>query len=69
MGSVSGCRPEPGIVYVAGIDIAGEAEGGEDAALRFLKPRHDSTVVTIGELNFTPSPTARLTDVGQPSQI
>ena len=39
-------------VYVAGIDLAGEAEEGEDAALRALKPKQDSTVVTIAELDF-----------------
>ncbi len=48
---------EPGQVYVAGIDLAGEAEEGEDAALRSLKPRQDSTVVTIAELDFTTSAT------------
>jgi len=40
-------------VYVAGIDLAGEAEGEEGAYLRALKPRQDSTVVTIGELDFS----------------
>ncbi|MBA7596039.1 hypothetical protein ES703_03008 [subsurface metagenome] len=45
--------PEEGKVYVAGIDLAGEAEEGEDAMLRALKPRQDSTVVTIGELDFS----------------
>ena len=35
------------------LDIAGEAEEAEDAALRSLKPRRDSTVVTIGELDFS----------------
>ncbi len=44
--------PEPGKVYVAGIDIAGEAEETE-AGLRQLKPRQDSTVVTIAELDFS----------------
>ena len=50
-------RHHPGAngIYVAGIDLAGEAEEGEDAALRALKPRQDSTVVTIGELEFPPS--------------
>ena len=50
------CRlrlPKRGKVYVAGIDLAGEAEEGEDAMLRALKPRQDSTVVTIGELDFS----------------
>ncbi|MGB2854767.1 MAG: hypothetical protein WBC55_09995 [Dehalococcoidia bacterium] len=45
--------PAKGKVYVAGIDLAGEAEEGEDAILRAIKPRRDSTVVTIGELDFT----------------
>ena len=39
-------------VYVAGIDIAGEAEEGRDEVLRATKPRQDSTVVTIGRLVF-----------------
>jgi len=40
-------------VYVAGIDLAGEAEAEAGAYLRALKPRQDSTVVTIGELDFS----------------
>jgi hypothetical protein len=44
---------EQGKVYVAGIDIAGEAEVEEGAYLIGLKPRQDSTVVTIGELDFS----------------
>ncbi len=39
-------------IYVAGIDLAGEAEEAEDEFLRAIKPRQDSTVVTIGELDF-----------------
>jgi hypothetical protein len=46
-------RPDRGKVYVAGIDIAGEAEVEEGAYLISLKPRQDSTVVTIGELDFS----------------
>jgi len=46
-------HPEAGKVYVAGIDVAGEAEEGEDAQLRAVKPRQDSTVITIGELDFS----------------
>ena len=46
-------RANPGAVYVAGIDLAGESEEAEDAALRSAKPRQDSTVVTIGELDFS----------------
>ena len=40
-------------VYVAGIDIAGEAEVDEGTYLTGVKPRQDSTVVTIGELDFS----------------
>jgi len=46
-------KPAQGKTYVAGIDLAGEAEGEEGAYLRALKPRRDSTVVTIGELDFS----------------
>jgi hypothetical protein len=46
-------QPEPGRVYVAGIDLAGEAEDTGGASLGALKTRHDSTVVTIGELDFS----------------
>ena len=46
-------QPESGRVYIAGIDLAGEAEEEEGAILRALKPRQDSTVVTIGELDFS----------------
>jgi len=45
-------RPEAGKTYIAGIDLAGEAEGEEGAALRAAKPLKDSTVVTIGEVDF-----------------
>ena len=46
-------RAERCKVYVAGIDLAGEAEVAEGAYLIGLKPRQDSTVVTIGELDFS----------------
>lgn len=42
-------RPAPVKVYVAGIDLAGEAEGKDG----HLKPSQDSTVVTIAELDFS----------------
>jgi hypothetical protein len=45
-------QPGTGQAYVAGIDLAGEAEDAEDAHLRALKPRQDSTVVTIAGLDF-----------------
>ena len=47
-------RGETGKVYVAGIDLAGEAEDAEGDYLRSVAPRKDSTVVTIGELEFLP---------------
>lgn len=46
-------QPETGKSYIAGVDIAGEAEEAEGAILRALKPIKDSTVVTIGELDFS----------------
>ena len=46
-------QPDYSKAYVAGIDLAGEAEEEEGARLRVLKPRQDSTVVTIGELDFS----------------
>ena len=42
--------PKDKATYLAGIDLSGEAEEADDARLRALKPRQDSTVVTIGEL-------------------
>lgn len=45
-------QPEAGKTYIAGIDLAGEAEEEEGAYLRAIKPRQDSTVVAIGELDF-----------------
>ncbi|HEX77489.1 MAG TPA: hypothetical protein G4O03_03635 [Dehalococcoidia bacterium] len=46
-------QPLPGESYVAGVDVAGQAEEAQDAPLRALKPRQDSTVVTIGRLDFS----------------
>ena len=46
-------HPVPGRIYVAGIDLAGEAEELERAQLRDLKPRQDATVVTIAELDLS----------------
>jgi hypothetical protein len=42
-----------GKIYVAGIDLAGEAEKTDDIQLRALRPRRDSTVITIGELDYS----------------
>jgi hypothetical protein len=43
-------HPEDGKIYVAGIDLGGESEVAADAMLRSLKPKQDSTVITIGEV-------------------
>jgi hypothetical protein len=45
-------HPTPGRFYVGGIDLAGEAEV-EEGYLINSKPRQDSTVITIGELDFS----------------
>ncbi len=45
--------PEKGKLYIAGIDLAGEAEEGDEERLSVKNPRQDSTVVTIGELDFS----------------
>jgi hypothetical protein len=46
-------QAEAGKIYVAGIDLAGEAETEDDAWLTAAGPRRDSTVVTIGQLDFS----------------
>ncbi|MEE9203067.1 MAG: hypothetical protein V3U31_07735, partial [Dehalococcoidia bacterium] len=46
-------RPSPGVVYVAGVDLAGEAEEGQDELVREQQPRRDSTVVTVAALDFS----------------
>ena len=48
-------QPRPGEIYLAGIDLAGEAER-EDGELRALKPRQDSTVLTIGRVDYSRGP-------------
>lgn len=44
---------DAGKIYVAGIDLAGEAEEEEGVRLRTLELRQDSTVVTVAELDFS----------------
>jgi hypothetical protein len=44
---------EIGRVYVAGIDIAGEAENEEQIVSHAVRLRQDATVLTIAELDFT----------------
>ena len=46
-------RAQSGKIYIAGIDLAGEAEEIEGDFMRSVGKKHDSTVVTIGEVDFT----------------
>jgi hypothetical protein len=46
------CQPENGKIYVAGIDLAGQAETEMEEYMTSLHPRRDSTVVTIGEVEW-----------------
>ena len=52
-------QPAIGKIYVAGIDLAGEAEEEDGARLRTLELRQDSTVVTVGELDLSISNVVR----------
>jgi hypothetical protein len=47
--------PEDGALYVAGVDVAGQAEALPDEFLRRAQPRRDSTVVTIARISRPPS--------------
>jgi hypothetical protein len=53
-------EPGYGRVYVAGIDLAGEAETDEDSFKKSLNPRQDSTVVTIGEVEALTAESAEM---------
>ena len=44
-------RPQKGKTYIAGIDIAGEATDND--IKNVLEPKRDSTVITIGELDYS----------------
>jgi len=44
---------ETGKTYVAAIDLGGEIETEAGAQLTSAKPRHDATVLTIGELDWS----------------
>ena len=56
------CRPQK--AYIAGIDLAGEAEQDESGRLLSVKPGRDSTVMTIAELDYPPrTDPNRLSDI------
>lgn len=46
-------RPVGDYVYVMSIDVAGESEQGIDELLRNVKPRKDSTVISIARLDYS----------------
>jgi hypothetical protein len=46
-------EPEPGVNYIAGIDLAGEREEGRELALVAARPKLDSTVITIAAVDTT----------------
>ncbi len=46
-------RAKSGRAYIAGIDLAGEAEETEGDFIKSANTKRDATVVTIGELNFS----------------
>jgi hypothetical protein len=43
-------------IYIAGIDLAGEAESDPDAFFKSLNPKQDSTVLTFAELSVVATP-------------
>jgi len=46
--------------YIAGIDLAGEREGDEKAALTAARPKQDSTVITIAQVDAAQRSSASL---------
>jgi hypothetical protein len=46
-------QPDKSRTYIAGIDIAGEGGEGEMAILRNSRSARDSTIITIGELDYS----------------
>jgi len=48
--------------YIAGIDLAGEREGDEKAALTAARPKQDSTVITIAQVDAAQRSSASLAE-------
>jgi len=56
-------EPQTGKTYIAGIDLAGEREETREAAMISAKPKIDSTVITIADIDATRTePTARVVE-------
>ena len=58
-------HPQPGKMYIAGIDLAGEAEQVEDELLTSFRPKQDSTLVTIGEMTESEPPLSSFLPPGE----
>ena len=62
-------QPQPGSIYVATVDVAGEDEAATDPFARLANPARDYTVATIFRVDypppdqFAPGPTYRAVDV------
>jgi hypothetical protein len=57
-------QPNPQQTYIAGIDLAGETEETKEAALAAAKPKLDSTVITIAQIDIPPQ--ASSSNLSQP---
>jgi len=56
-------EPQTGKTYIAGIDLAGEREETREAAMISAKPKIDSTVITIADIDTARTePTARVVE-------
>jgi len=56
-------EPQTGKTYIAGIDLAGEREETREAAMISAKPKIDSTVITIADIDTAKTePTARVVE-------
>jgi hypothetical protein len=49
-------EPQGKAIYIAGIDLAGEREETREAALMAARPKLDSTVITVAEVDITAPP-------------
>ena len=55
-------EPQPGNVYIAGIDLAGEKEQDKETALMSARPKVDSTVITIAAVDMSQSSNVRVVE-------
>ena len=55
-------EPQPGVTYIAGIDLAGEREQDRQTMMMAARPRRDSTVITIAEVDIAQRSQAELVE-------